>query len=188
MSKEKNIIESLLFVSGRPLLIEEITNVLEGIDPQNIRELLGELEKEYAEAGRGVQISEVAGGFQMITNPDFAVYLKKYYKHKNSERLSSPALETLAIIAYKQPVTRLDIESIRGVNTDGVIKNLLEKGLIRIVGKKEVIGRPFVYGTSKQFLEYFGLNSIAELPNMQEFSSLLPLRERKETESENQEK
>lgn len=184
--QEKNIIESLLFVSDGPLLIEQIANVLEGIETQAIRELLLELVKEYQDNCRGMRIVEVAGGFQMVTNPDFATYLKKYYKHKHAERLSGPSLETLAIVAYKQPVTRLDIESIRGVNADGVIKHLLEKGLIRIVGRKEIIGRPFVYGTTKQFLEYFGLNSTEELPNMQEFSSLVPVSERKEVQSGDQ--
>lgn len=183
---EKSIIESLLFVSDGPLLIEQIANVLDGLEPNVIRELLLELAREYQENFRGMRIVEVAGGFQMVTNPDFASYLKKYYKHKHAERLSGPSLETLAIVAYKQPVTRLDIESIRGVNADGVVKNLMEKGLIRIVGRKEIIGRPFVYGTTKQFLEYFGLNSIEELPNMQEFSSLVPAADRKEAESGNQ--
>lgn len=186
MSKEKHIIEALLFISDGPLLIEQITNVLDGLDAQAIRGLLKELQKEYLDPGRGIEIVEVAGGFQMVTNPEFAADIKKYYKHKHAERLTSPALETLSIIAYKQPVTRLDIESIRGVNVDGVVKHLLEKGLVRIVGRKEVIGRPFVYGTTKQFLEYFGLNSIEELPNMQEFSSLVPASERKEAQSGNQ--
>jgi len=172
MSREKYVIESLLFVSEGPLLIEQIKNVLEDLETQQIRALLQELKEEYERDGRGVRLAEIAGGFQMVTNPDFSSYLKKCYKHKRSERLRSPALETLAIIAYRQPITRLDIEVIRGVNVDGVIKHLLERGLIRIAGRKEVIGRPFVYGTTRQFLEYFGLNSLEELPKAEEFSSL----------------
>lgn len=187
MDKEKHIIEALLFVCDGPLLIEQVANVLDAnLEACAIRGLLKDLQKEYDDSARGIRIVEVAGGFQMVTSTEFAPQLKKYYKNKHAERLSSPALETLAIVAYKQPVTRLDIESIRGVNVDGVIKNLLEKGLIRIVGRKEVIGRPFVYGTTKQFLEYFGLNSVEELPKMEEFSSLVPAAERKEIEGEKQ--
>lgn len=173
MSQEKHIIEALLFVSDEPLLIEQIKDVLEHLQAQDIRVLLDGLKKEYEDACRGIKIVEVAGGFQMVTNPEFSAHLKKYYKHMHAERLSAPALETLAIIAYKQPVTRLDIEAIRGVNVDGMVKSLMEKGLIRIVGRKEVIGRPFVYGTTRQFLEYFGLSSLHELPKMEEFSSLV---------------
>ncbi len=106
----------------------------------------------------------------MVTSPDNAEVIKSYYKIKHTEKLSGPSLETLSIIAYKQPVTRIDIEAIRGVNADGVIKSLLEKNLIRIAGRKEVIGRPFVYGTTRLFLDYFGLKSLAELPKIEEFA------------------
>ena len=172
MKNEKHIIESLLFVSGGPLLIDQARDVLDHLEPSAIRGLFNELKNEYEENARGIKIVEIAGGFQMVTNPGFSDYLKKYYKRKHVERLSRPALETLAIIAYKQPITRLDIESIRGVNIDGVTKKLSDKGLIRIVGRKDVSGRPFVYGTTKQFLEYFGLSSLGELPKMEEFSNL----------------
>lgn len=184
MKQEKYVIESLLFVAESPLLIEQIKNILDHLETHRIRDLLGELKKEYQDSCRGIRVVEIAGGFQMVTNPDFSTHLKKYYKQKHKEHLSSPALETLAIVAYKQPVTRLDIESIRGVNVDGVIRHLLEKGLIRIIGRKEVIGRPFVYGTTKQFLEYFGLNSLEELPKMEEFSSLVPRVDKEENKVE----
>lgn len=181
MHQEKHIIESLLFVNEGPLLIEQIKDILDHLEPTDIRGLLLELKREYQQNKRGMHIAEIAGGFQMVTNPEFSAYLKKYYKQKHKERLSSPALETLAIIAYKQPITRLDIESIRGVNIDGVIRHLLDKGLVRIVGRKEVIGRPFVYGTSRQFLEYFGLESVRSLPKMEEFSSLVPQVDKQES-------
>ena len=128
IKNEKYAIESLLFVSGGPLLIDQVKGVLEHLDPRAIRDLFNELKTEYEENGRGIRIVEIAGGFQMVTSPGSSGYLKKYYKHKHVEKLSRPALETLAIIAYKQPITRLDIESIRGVNTDGVTRNLSEKG------------------------------------------------------------
>ena len=108
----------------------------------------------------------------MITPSDYAPFLKKLFKGRNTEKLSKPALETLAIIAYKQPLTRLQIETLRNVNVDGVMKSLSDKNLIRITGRKKVPGRPFVYGTTRQFLEYFGLKSLEELPKMEEFSTL----------------
>jgi segregation and condensation protein B len=113
----------------------------------------------------------------MITQPDLAPFLKKLYKGRPVERLSKPALETLAIVAYKQPVTRLEIESIRDVNVDGVVKNLLDKDLIRICGRKKAPGRPYVFGTTRQFLEYFGLKSLEELPKIENFSAMLATKE-----------
>jgi len=165
----KGVIEALLFVSEKPLLIEQIKCIFEDLEPSDIRNLLEEIKKEYNGVSKGIRITEVAGGFQMVTNPDYASDIKKFYKQRQSERLSGPSLETLAVIAYKQPVTRLDVESIRGVNVDGIIKNLQAKGLIRIAGRKEAIGRPFVYGTTRQFLEYFGLKSLEDLPKIEEF-------------------
>ena len=108
----------------------------------------------------------------MVTSLETAGVLKEYFKQRDTQRLSMPALETLAIITYKQPVTRLDIESLRGVNVDGVIKSLLEKNMIRITGKKDIPGKPFVYGTTRQFLEYFGLNSLDDLPKVEEFTKV----------------
>ena len=165
----KSAIEALLFISEKPLLLEQIKTALEGLDTPKIREIILELKNEYENGSRGLRVEEVAGGFRMVTSPDTAPVLKKFYKQRDAQRLSAQALEALAIIAYKQPVTRLDIESLRGVNVDGVVKTLLEKNLIRIAGKKDVIGRPFVYGTTRQFLEYFGLKSLDDLPKLEEF-------------------
>lgn len=169
----KPAIEALLFISEKPLLLEQIKTALEGADTPKIREIILELKNEYEDGLRGLRIEEVAGGFRMVTSPDTATVLKKFYKQRDSQRLSAQALETLAIIAYKQPVTRLDIESLRGVNVDGVVKTLLEKNLIRIAGKKDIIGRPFVYGTTRQFLEYFGLKSLDDLPRLEEFTKTM---------------
>src|SRR3989338_943922 len=166
----KSAIEALLFISEKPLLLEQIKTALEGLDTPKIREIILELKNEYENGSRGLRVEEVAGGFRMVTSPDTAPVLKKFYKQRDAQRLSAQALEALAIIAYKQPVTRLDIESLRGVNVDGVVKTLLEKNLIRIAGKKDIIGRPFVYGTTPQFLEYFGLKSLDDLPKLEEFT------------------
>lgn len=168
----KGIIESLIFVSEKPLLLEQIKEVMEDVDIQDIRNIILELKNELELKNSGITILEIAGGYQMSTNPTYSGYIKKFYKSRNKEKLSIASLETLGIIAYKQPLTRLDIESIRGVNVDGVIANLLEKGLIKIAGRKDVVGRPFVYGTTRQFLEYFGLKSLDDLPKIDNFSQI----------------
>jgi segregation and condensation protein B len=127
---------------------------------------------------------KVAGGYQMCSNPENEQWIKKLYQEKNKQKLSIASLETLAIIAYKQPITRLEIEAIRGVNTEGVLKHLLELGLIKTEGRKEVVGRPFMYITTRKFLEYFGLNSLKDLPKLEEFASI----EEKKHLSENKDK
>lgn len=172
-SNYKSAVEALLFISEKPLLLEQIKTALEGLDTHKIREIILGLKNEYEAGSKGLRIEEVAGGFRMVTSPEAASVLKRFYKQRDSQRLSSQALETLAIIAYKQPLTRLDIESLRGVNVDGVVRTLLEKNLIRIAGKKDIIGRPFVYGTTRQFLEYFGLKSLDDLPKLEEFAKTM---------------
>ena len=173
----KNIIEALLFISEKPLLTDQIKEIIDGLDSQDVQKVIGALKKEYEERKSGMQIVEIAGGFQMLTNPDYALYVKKFYRTKHKEKLSKPALETLAIVAYKQPVSRLDIELIRGVNSDGVVLHLLDKGLIKIVGRKDVPGKPYLYGTTRQFLEYFGLKSLDDLPKLEDFAALQPAHE-----------
>ncbi len=163
------IIEALLFVSEKPLLIEQIRRVIDDLDSAGIREILEQLKAEYSNSNRGMRIIEVAGGFQMVTASELNSFLKKYYQ-KAPERLSRPTLETLSIIAYKQPITRMEIESIRGVDVSGIVKNLINKGLLRTAGRKKAPGRPIVYITTRQFLEYFGLRSLEELPKIEEFA------------------
>ena len=166
----KAAIEALLFVSEKPLSPQQIKIAFKDMEADKIKETILELKSDYENGSRGLRIEEVAGGFQMVTSLEAAGVLKEYFKQRDAQRLSMPALETLSIITYKQPVTRLDIESLRGVNVDGVIKSLLEKNLIRITGKKDIPGKPFVYGTTRQFLEYFGLNSLDDLPKVEEFT------------------
>jgi segregation and condensation protein B len=168
----KAVMEALLFASEAPLTLEQFKNVLSGFETDQIRDKLRELNDDYLSGSRGLRIIEVAGGFRLITPPELSPFLKKLYKQKRAERLSRPALETLAIVAYKQPVTRMEIESLRNVNIDGMVSGLLEKGFIRVAGVKKAPGRPRVYGTTKQFLEYFGLKSLEELPKLEDFAKL----------------
>ncbi len=176
----KAVIEALLFSSDKPLLVEQIKKVLDNLDAGQIRKVLEDLKTEYEQSNRGMRIFEVAGGFQMISATHFSSFLRKLYKGpQNSEKLSRPALESLAIIAYKQPLSKMEIESLRRVNVDGVISTLMEKNLIRVTGRKKAPGRPKVYGTTRQFLEYFGLKSLEELPKI----SNLPLPAENQDES-----
>lgn len=168
----KSAIEALLFACEKPLGIEQIKKAMDNMEAGAIRGVLEQLKTEYEQNNRGMRLIEIAGGFQMVASPGFSPFLKKLFKDRNTEKLSKPALETLAIIAYKQPVTRSEIEFLRNVNVDGVMKSLLDKGLIRIAGRRKVPGRPFVFGTTRQFLEYFGLKSLDELPKMEEFADL----------------
>lgn len=165
----KTIVEAMLFVSDKPLFLNEIKGVLDDNSVTDIKEAISELAKYYETSGRAFRVKEIAGGFQLVTDPSLATWLKKLYKTAGSERLSGPSLETLAIIAYKQPVSKPEIEAIRGVNVDGVLKTLIEKNLVRILGRKETVGRPIIYGTTQEFLQYFGLNSLEELPKLEEF-------------------
>ncbi len=166
-TKLKSLLEALLFISGAPVSIEQMAGVLEPITPSSIRDALEQLTQEYEIAQRGLKIVEVAGGYQMVTQREWAAWLKRFLQQV-PQRLSRQCLETLAIIAYRQPITRLEIEQIRGVNSESAIQTLLEKGMVRIMGRKEVIGRPFVYEVTGLFLERFGLASLNDLPRLEE--------------------
>jgi len=168
----KSVIEALLLASERPLPLNQIIIALDNCEVKEAVRLLEELKNEYEQSNRGIRIVEIAGGFQMITASEYAPFLKKLFKGRHIERLSKPALETLAIIAYKQPLTRSEIELLRNVNVDGVMKSLVEKNLIRISGRKKAPGRPCVYGTTRAFLEHFGLKSLDALPRIEEFSAM----------------
>lgn len=169
-AEAKRIIEAILFTSEKPIAVDQIKEVLDEADSKDVRSLILELKAEYETLGRSFKVYEVAGGFQMVTEPVFAEYLKKFYKAKSKDKLTKPALETLAIVAYRQPITKADIEDIRGVNVDGVINTLSDRLLIKITGRKDAPGRPILYGTTKEFLERFGLNSLSELPKLSEFT------------------
>ena len=157
----KSILESLLFVSSKPLSPEEMSPLV-GVGPELISAALQELMVEYD--GRGVQIAKIAGGWQMCTISENAEQVEKFLKSPIITTLSPAALEALAIISYKQPVTKQEIENIRGVNSDGVIATLLEKRMIREIGRSDAVGRPILYGTSTEFLRHFGLKDLGDLP------------------------
>ena len=170
----KNILEAILFVNETPVTFEQIKKIFPGTSPSDIKKAINDLNQEYEQNGRGMILMEIAGGYQLLSNKKYASFIREFYKTKHKAKLSKPSLETLAIIAYKQPVTRVDIELIRGVNSDGVIMHLIDKELIKTVGRKDIPGKPFLYGTTKQFLEYFGLKSLEDLPKLEEFPKLKP--------------
>ncbi|MDO8446693.1 MAG: SMC-Scp complex subunit ScpB [Deltaproteobacteria bacterium] len=166
----KAIIEALIFASEKPLGIDRIKEIVEDADRADVVRCISLLQEESRE-GRGFYLSEVAEGYQFRTRPRFSAYLQKLYKIK-APKFSQPALETLAIIAYRQPITRAEVEELRGVDAGGVIKSLLDKKLIKIVGKKDVPGRPMIYGTTREFLEAFGLKDLKSLPTLKDLAEL----------------
>lgn len=168
----KGMLEALLFVHHEPLSVERLVAVLGQIETTEVRDALDALQLDYDREGRGLQLVERAGGFQLVTRPDYAPWIKRLDKTKAIPKLSRSALETLAIIAYRQPLVRAEIEEIRRVETAGVLRTLLERKLIRIVGRKEVPGRPILYGTTKDFLKQFGLRDLSELPPLREIKEL----------------
>ncbi len=173
MRDPKAILEALLFVAEEPLSLERLHTILGEYTKKEVQTALRELQDSYLSEGRGLQIIEVAGGFRLATRPELAPWILKLKQGKPT-KLSRAAMETLAIIAYKQAITKAEIEAIRGVEVDGVLKTLLEKDLIRIVGRKKEAGRPILYGTSKTFLEYFGFKDLSELPSLKELEELVP--------------
>ena len=167
----KSIIESLLFINERPIEMAELVEILE-VGKKTIETAVDELVDEYSKRHSGISVVRVAGGFQMCSSPDSEPWVKRMYQERSKQKLSTASLETLAIIAYKQPVTRIEIEAIRGVNIDGVVRKLSELGLIKIAGRKDVVGKPFLYITTRKFLEYFGINSLKDLPKLEDFVAL----------------
>ncbi len=171
MDDLKNIIESLLFVAEEPLSSEQIKQVLSLADTKMIRQTLNELIADYEERQGAFTLHEVAGGYQFRSRPDYVPWIKRLLQPKPS-RLSKAALETLAIIAYKQPMIRSDVEHLRGVDCGGVLRMLLERKLIRVLGRKEIPGRPLIYATTKQFLQVFDLKNLKDLPSPREIEAL----------------
>lgn len=162
----------MVFAAEGPIKIERMAEVLD-LSPKEIKAALDTLAVDYEERPRGFFLQEVAGGYQLRTRPEYADYLRKLGRSRPF-KFSRPALESLAIIAYRQPVTRSEVEYLRGVDSGSVLKTLLEKRLIRILGKKDVPGKPMIYGTTKEFLELFGLAELSSLPTLKEFSELAP--------------
>ena len=179
----KQIIEALLFATDEPLSVRQVLDILgefeagelpqKRVNEQTILDVIEQLNKEYVETNRSMHVVKVAGGYQFATQPQYATWLGKMLREKTKRKLSVSALESLAVIAYKQPVTKPEIESIRGVNADYVIRSLMERNMITIVGRAASPGRPLLYGTTKEFLKHFGLNDLSELPKPREIEELL---------------
>lgn len=167
------IVEAVLFASDAPLKADEIARADEALDEDQVEEALQELTSFYDEGERAFQIVELAEGYQILTRPEFATYLERFDTVPRPSRLSGPALETLAIIAYRQPIGRIEIEYIRGVGAAGVIRTLTDRGLIDVVGRAEGLGRPLLYGTTRLFLEHFGFASLEDLPRPEELPVVL---------------
>jgi segregation and condensation protein B len=167
----KAVLEAMLFIAGEPLGLDALKKLVE-LDKPRMDQLLKELVNEYSLRNAGILIVEVAEGYQMVTNPACSPYVRKLISTAVPKRLSPSSLETIAIIAYKQPIIKAEIEAIRGVNSDGVIKTLLERRLIKILGRKEAPGRPLMYGTTHEFLQYFGLKDLSELPTLKELNEI----------------
>ncbi len=176
----KRVVEAILFTASKPMTAAELKRVLKGCGAPKIEEFVRELQSEYEREGRSFRIHGVAGGFEISTEPKYAPWILKLELQKKAKQATQSALETLAILAYKQPMARAEIEDLRGVDVSGVMSTLLERNLIKMVGRKEVPGRPFLYGTTDKFLEHFGLKSLAELPDISEIKKLIENSIRKE--------
>ena len=163
----ESVVEAVLFASDEPLAVERLANIV-GTSVKQIRRNVKNLNDKYEANNNAFRIEQIAGGYQMLTLSSYNHWLQKLLRARSESKLSPAALETLAIIAYKQPVIRADIEAIRGVVVGEIVRGLMYKGLVKIVGRAEVLGRPMLYGTTKKFLEVFGLNSLKDLPKIEE--------------------
>ncbi len=166
----KKVLETLLFITDAPLPVSRIAQLCEIRNKERLESLLQELRKAYDEEGRTLQVMQVAGGWQLATRPEYGIWVRKLFHNKMTVRLTQAALETLCIIAYKQPLTRAEIEAIRGVEVIGPLETLTQRKLITVVGRRESIGRPILYGTTSEFLRQFGLNSLDDLPKLESFN------------------
>ena len=173
MKNQDQIIEALIFASDVPLPSKKIKDIISEIGEREIKKSIARINERYQETNSAFEIVEVAGGYQIVTRPDFADWIRKLYISRTKNRLTQRALETLAIIAYKQPITKTEVESIRGVSADTVIRTLIERKLITVTGREKAPGNPLLYGTTRYFLEYFGLKDISDLPKLREIDELL---------------
>jgi segregation and condensation protein B len=169
----KGIVEALIFASPEPLTSKSLTKLLEGETPEDIDTAIAAVKERYNSNGGGLQLVEVAGGFQIVTRPELHDWVRRLFNERTTQKLSVAALETLAVIAYKQPITAAEIAEIRGVNTSGVLGTLIDRKLIKIAGRKPVVGRPFMYSTTHEFLDRFGLKDLSDLPRVEDISDVL---------------
>lgn len=162
-----------IFASDEPVGADEIADAFGGMAVEEIEEAIGKLEQVLAQTGAGLRVESVAGGYQFSTTPDVGPWVRRFFRQRNRTRLSPAALETLAIVAYRQPVTGPEIQAIRGKDPSGPLKTLVDKKLLRLLGRKKVVGNPLLYGTSKQFLIHFGLNNLEDLPAIEDFEEFV---------------
>ena len=178
---DASVVEAVLFASDEPLTAAEIARADESLDEDRVEAALAALAATYDDSGRAFELREVAGGFQVLTRSEFAPYLERFDTVAKPTRLSGPALEALAIVAYRQPISRIEVEYVRGVNSSGVLRTLLDRELIHVAGRGEGVGRPVLYGTTRRFMEHFGFASIDDLPRPEELPVVLreraPLRD-----------
>lgn len=167
------IIESLVFASPDPVTFKMLVKILDGEPEEHIEEALRDLCQLWKERAGGLQLVEVAGGYQIVTKPELHEWVRRLFHEHSKQRLSVQALETLAVVAYRQPVTGPEITEIRGVNTSGVLGTLVERRLIKVVGRKAVVGRPFLYATTREFLDRFGLKDLSDLPKVEDMAEAL---------------
>lgn len=163
----KRILEALLFVFGQPIALKRLSEILPDVEPHALRALIQTLNAEYGSSGRAFHIQEVAGGYQLVTDQRLAPWITRALQTPKPDSVSTAALETLAIVAYRQPITKAEIEMIRGVDVTASLETLIERRFVRIAGRKETPGRPFLYGTTAEFLRHFGLRSLEALPSLQ---------------------
>lgn len=166
-------VEAVLFAAGEPVPAREMAAAFGGVDERRIEEVADALDEDYRRRGAGLQVERVAGGFRVATRVDVGPWVRRFFRQRNRTRLSPAALETLAIVAYRQPITAPEIQAIRGVDSSASLKNLVEKKLVRVLGKKKVVGTPILYGTSRHFLVHFGLDRLQDLPPIDDFGELL---------------
>ncbi len=163
----------MIFAADEPVHLEEISSALGGVDVQQVEEAIRTLERQLDRHGFGLALERIAGGIRFATRPEFAPWVRQFFRQRNRTRLSLAALETLAIVAYRQPVTAPEIQAIRGKDPSAALKGLLDKKLVRCLGRKKVVGSPLLYGTPKEFLIHFGLNSLDDLPSIEDFDQFL---------------
>ncbi len=183
---KKQLIEALVFASDVPISGKKIASIIEeDVTPGQVNKIIDGLNKEFVKSKRAFSIVRIAGGYQVNTRQDFAPWIKKLFKGRIRTRLSQASLESLAIIVFRQPISKVEVDDIRGVNSGGVVKNLLERNLISITGRSDGPGKPLLYGTTKEFLQYLGINEISELPKPKEIAEIMGRMESKEGISEN---
>ena len=173
LSELRAIVEALIFAAPEPLTLKALVKLLDGEPPEHVEEALAAVRKEWDGRAGGLRLVEVAGGWQIVTRPELSEWVRRLFHEHSKQRLSVQALETLAVVAYRQPITGPEIAEIRGVNTSGVLGTLVERRLVKVTGRKPVVGRPFLYATTREFLDRFGLKDLSDLPRVEDMAEAL---------------